>query len=384
MNDLLIVGGGPIGATLALLLRDSGIRYRVLDARPPGSHGAPDRTLALSYNARLLYERIGIWRMLERVSAIEEIDVSQKDGFGSARLSARDIDVPALGYVIHYAELQRALDDALARSGVDIVFGQRVERVRTSAEGNEAVVEMAGGANGAHVQSARLIAIADGSGDVLPDLRRRKVDYRQRAVIGIVECNAPQRNVAFERFTPDGPVALLPDGRGYALVWTVTPERATLLRVQDDADFLAALQLHFGDRVGRFTAIRERNAFPLSLQFASAVTGPRWVVLGNAAQALHPIAGQGFNLGLRDVWALAQTINDMPGTDIGAAHCLDAYVRARRADRWAGMLVTHGLVGLFANDHPLLSAGRGLGLTLLDSVPPLKRALTRAMQNGIR
>ena len=381
MTDLLIVGGGPIGATLALLLRDSGIRYRVLDSRPSGANSAPDRTLALSYNARLLYERIGIWRMLERVSAIEEIDVSQKGGFGNARLSARDIDVPALGYVIHYAELQRALDDALARSGVDIVFGQRVERVRTSAGTDEAVVEMAGGAD---AQSARLIAIADGSGEVLPDLRRRTVDYRQRAVIGIVECTVSQRNVAFERFTPDGPVALLPDGGAYALVWTATPERAALLRIQDDADFLAALQLHFGERVGRFTAIRDRNAFPLSLQFASDVTGPRWVVLGNAAQALHPIAGQGFNLGLRDVWTLAQSINDVPGTDIGAAHCLDAYVRARRTDRWAGMLVTHGLVGLFANDHPLLSGARGLGLTLLDSVPPLKRALTRAMQNGMR
>lgn len=379
MNDLLIVGGGPIGATLALLLRDSGIRYRVLDARPPDAHGAPDRTLALSYNARLLFERIGIWRLLDRVSAIEEIDVSQKGGFGMARLSARDVGVPALGYVIHYGELQRALDDALARSGVDIVFGQRVEHVRTSAD--EAVIEIA---DGADAQSARLIAIADGSGDVLPDLRRRKVDYRQRAVIGHVECDAPQRNVAFERFTSDGPVALLPDGGAYALVWTTTPERATLLRVQGDADFLAALQRHFGDRVGRFTTIRDRNAFPLSLQFASAVAGPRWVVLGNAAQALHPIAGQGFNLGLRDVWTLAQAINDVPGTDIGSAHCLDAYVRARRTDRWAGMLATHGLVGLFANDHPLLSGARGLGLTLLDAVPPLKRALTRAMQNGIR
>ena len=379
MNDLLIVGGGPIGATLALLLRDSGIRYRVLDARSPDAHGAPDRTLALSYNARLLFERIGIWRLLDRVSAIEEIEVSQKGGFGTARLSARDVGVPALGYVIHYAELQRALDGALARSGVDIVFGKRVERVRTSVE--EAVVEIADGAGS---RAARLVAIADGSGDVLPDLRRRKVDYRQRAVIGLVECAAPQLHVAFERFTSDGPVALLPDGGAYALVWTATPERAALLRVQRDADFLAALQLHFGDRVGRFTAIRDRNAFPLSLQFASSVTGPRWVVLGNAAQALHPIAGQGFNLGLRDVWALTQAINDAPGSDIGSERCLDAYARARRTDRWAGMLVTHGLVGLFANGHPLLSGARGLGLTLLDSVPPLRRALTRAMQNGIR
>ena len=380
MLDLLIVGGGPIGATLALLLRDSGLRYRVLDSRAAGMHGAPDRTLALSYNARLLFERIGIWRALRRVSAITGIDVSQKGGFGITRLTARDADVPALGYVVHYEELQRALDHALADSGVAIEFGQHVERVRS--EHDVAVAESSSSDEGG--QRARLVAVADGTGDALPDLHRRKVDYRQRALVGTVECDAPQHGVAFERFTPDGPVALLPDGTGYALIWTTTPERAALLRVQDDIDFLDALQRHFGERAGRFTSIRDRNAFPLSLQFASAVAGPRWVVLGNAAQALHPIAGQGFNLGLRDVWVFAQTLNDCAGTDIGAARCLDAYVRARRTDRWAGMLVTHGLVELFGSDHPILSGARGLGLTLLDSMPPLKRALTRAMQNGIR
>jgi len=231
---------------------------------------------------------------------------------------------------------------------------------------------------------AQLIVVADGSGEAIPGLHRRKIDYRQRALVSSVECDAPRRGVAFERFTADGPVALLPDAFGYALIWTATPERAALLRVQDNRDFLDALPLHFGDRVGRFPAVGERSVFPLSLQFAADVTGPRWVVLGNAAQALHPIAGQGFNLGLRDVWHLAQTLFDAEGADIGAPDVLAAYARARKLDRWAAMLITHGLAGMFATELPLVSRARGLGLTLLDSIPPLKRALTRAMQNGVQ
>lgn len=380
------------------MLADSGLKYRVLDARPPASNGAPDRTLALSYNTRLLFERLGVWRRLGRVTPIEEIDVSQKGGFGVTRLSARDVDLPALGYVIHYADLQRVLDRALEERGVNVARGQRVERVTSS--GTEATVEIsaansappdasaarlsADAASGSNQQQAKLVAIADGTGDIVPELRRRKIDYRQRALIGHVECDRMPGGVAFERFTPDGPVALLPDESGYALVWTARPERATLLGVQEDADFLDALQHHFGDRVGRFTSIRERNVFPLSLQFASAVRGRRWVVLGNAAQALHPIAGQGFNLGLRDVWAFAETLRDCADNDIGESRCLDTYADARRTDRWAGMLMTHGLVGIFATELSVVSAARGLGLTLLDSIPPLKRALTRAMQNGLR
>ena len=386
MNDLLIVGGGPIGATLALLLRDSDLSYRVLDARRRGALGLPERTLALSYNARLLFERIGIWRKLESVSAIVAIEVSQKGGFGITQLRATDLDVPALGYVIHYRELQAALDAALVASAIDVARGCRVRTVAT-ADGVALVdFEVDESTDLSSPLRASLVVVADGSGEILPELRRRTIDYHQHAVVGYVECDAPHRGVAFERFTADGPVALLPDGDGYALVWTATPERAALLRVQDDADFLDALQQHFGDRVGRFTAIRGRNAFPLSLQFASSVTGARWVAVGNAAQALHPIAGQGFNLGLRDVWQLAQLLKDTcdAADDVGATRVLDSYAKARAIDRWAGMLVTHSLVGMFATDQPLISGARGLGLTLLDSIPPLKRALTRAMQNGIR
>jgi 2-octaprenyl-6-methoxyphenol hydroxylase len=383
MVDLLIVGGGPIGATLALALRDSGFTYRVFDARSRSELGASDRTLALAHNARLIFERIGVWERLASVTPIDTIDISQKGGFGITQLTAREAGVPALGYVVRYAELQAALDDALARSGIAVDFGHKVETIRTT-PAQAIVTARSGGADATEDHAARLVVVADGSGDALPDIHRRKIDYRRHAVTGLITAAAMQPGVAFERFTSDGPVALLPFKPGYALVWTATPDRAAALLAMDGTEFLAALHGHFGDRVGLFTSIALRKSFPLSLQFASQVTGQRSVVLGNAAQALHPIAGQGFNLGLRDVWSLAQLLLDTSRDDIGSAQQLAAYAKARRVDRWASLGLTHGLVQAFASDHPLLAATRGLGLTLLDSIPPLKRALARAMLNGLR
>ena len=190
--------------------------------------------------------------------------------------------------------------------------------------------------------------------------------------------------VAYERFTPDGPTALRPCESRYALIRTATPEQARELLALGDAEFLASLQAHFGDRAGRFNSITGRNAFPLSLQFATQVTGRRSIVLGNAAQALHPIAGQGFNLGLRDVWSLAELLLDTPREALGSPAQLAAYEKRRKVDRWAGVVMTHGLVQAFASDHPLAALPRGLGLTLLDSVPPIKRAFARAMMSGLR
>jgi 2-octaprenyl-6-methoxyphenol hydroxylase len=383
MYDFLIVGGGPIGATLALALRDSGFSYRVLDARTAGGLGAGDRTLALAHNARLIFERIGVWEKLGSVTPIDTIDISQKGRFGITRLTARETGVPALGYVVRYGELQAALDDALARAGIAVDFDCKVETIRTTpAQATVTARHPGAGATADH--ATRLVILADGSGEALPDIHRRKIDYRQHAVTGVVTSAAMQPGVAFERFTGDGPVALLPFESGYALVWTATPGRAAGLLAMTDAEFLAALHAHFGDRVGLFTSIALRKSFPLSLQFASQVIGQRSVVLGNAAQALHPIAGQGFNLGLRDVGSLAQLLLDSSRDEIGAAQQLDAYAKTRRVDRWAGVGMTHGLVNAFGSDHPLLAATRGLGLTLLDSIPQLKRAFARAMLNGLR
>ncbi|MEP7084716.1 MAG: FAD-dependent monooxygenase, partial [Betaproteobacteria bacterium] len=318
------------------------------------------------------------------VTPIDTIDISQKGGFGVTRLTAREAGVPALGYVVRYGELQGALDAALAAAGIAVEFERKVDSILTTPDAASVLVRGAAGQRGDTECATRLVVVADGSGELLPALPRRKVDYQQSALTGVVTASAPRTGTAFERFTTDGPAALLPFESGYALIWTATPQHAADLLALDDASFLAALQQHFGERVGRFMSVARRKAFPLLLQFATQVVGERAVLLGNAAQSLHPIAGQGFNLGLRDVWTLAQQLLDTPRTDVGSAQQLRRYAQSRRTDRWAGMAVTHGLVSAFASNHPLLAVPRGLGLTLIDSIPPLKRAFARGMLNGLR
>jgi 2-octaprenyl-6-methoxyphenol hydroxylase len=382
--DVVIVGAGPVGATLALGLADSEVPVTVLDARGAGEPARGERSLALSHGARLILERRGVWGVLAEqagaVTPITAIDISQAGGFGMTRLAAADHDLPALGYVVSYRALQGALDAALARSRIVVRHGVTVARVGGTPA--YASVEVAG--EGADAITARLAAVADGTGAAVAGVARRRHDYGQVALIAGIWRDEPHAGLAYERFTPDGPVALLPEGDHYGLVWTATPDRARELLALDDAAFLAALARHFGNRTQGFTRVADRRTFPLVLEFAPTAVGTRCVVLGNAAQALHPVAGQGFNLGLRDAAELAQIVLDTPRDSIGDAAMLARYAGRRRSDRWGGIAFTHGLVGVFGNDLPFLSWPRGLALTLLDALPGARRAFTRAVIFGLR
>jgi 2-octaprenyl-6-methoxyphenol hydroxylase len=207
-------------------------------------------------------------------------------------------------------------------------------------------------------------------------------DYGQVAVIGKVETGAPHDGLAYERFTPDGPIALLPEGGHYGFVWTLAPERAqAMLALPDDA-FVARFAEHFGRRRTDFVRAWQRKSFPLALAFTRPAVATRIATIGNASQTLHPIAGQGFNVGLRDAWELKRAIAAVPREEIGTPAMLAAYAARRRPDRWAGIAFTHGLVQLFGTDLPLVRWPRGIGLALLDAIPPLKRTFTRAMLHG--
>ena len=388
LHDVAIVGAGPVGAMLALGLADSDLDVVVLDPRARGETLRGERSLALSHGSRLILERCGVWEALGgyegAVTPITDIDISQAGGFGMTRLAAADHDLPALGYVVSYRALQQALDVALVRRGVSVRHGVSAGAVGgTSAY---AAIEVAG-APGEAI-TARLAAVADGTGAAVAGIERVRHDYRQLAVIAKVWRALPQDGLAFERFTAEGPVALLPEGDHYGLVWTATPERAAELLDLDEPAFLAALTGHFGARAGRFVRVAGRRSFPLALEFAPTAVATRTVVLGNAAQALHPVAGQGFNMGLRDATELAQHVLECartcPRAELGGAAMLARYARDRRGDRWAGIGLTHGLVRLFGNDLPLLRWPRGLALTVLDTLPPAKRAFTRAMLFGLR
>ena len=310
------------------------------------------------------------------MTPITVIDVSQARGFGSTRIDAREQGLPALGYVVSYRALQAALDDALSRAGAAVRFGAQVTRIEPGIAQARIVLDQ-----DHEVLAARLAVAADGAGGSA-GLARARRDYGQVAVVASLWTDAPHAGVAYERFTPDGPVALLPEQDHYGLVWTRTPEEATRVLALSDDDFLAALARHFGGRVRGFARVAARRSFPLVLEYADPPVAPRVAAIGNAAQALHPIAGQGFNLGLRDAHELAQLIMATPRESLGSSAMLSRYVRARAADRRAGIAFTHGLVHLFGG--ATLRWPRGLGLAVLDTLPPLKRAFTRAMLYGWR
>jgi 2-octaprenyl-6-methoxyphenol hydroxylase len=384
MHDVAIVGAGPVGATLALALAGSDLDVAVVDARASADPVRVDRTLALSHGARLIFERLGIWTALAAqpgaVTPIVTIDISQARGFGAVQLTAAEQGVPALGYVVSYRALQGVLDAALRHRGVAVRFGATARTVRGTR--GAASVELE--ASSDEATEARLAVVADGAASSVPGIVRRRHDYEQVAIVATIALADAHRGVAYERFTPEGPVALLPERDHYALVWTRKPADAPLALALDEPAFLAALAAHFGKRGRGFAAVSNRRAFPLSLEVARNTTLERVVVVGNAAQALHPVAGQGFNLGLRDAWDLARIIHDSPREALGTEVMLGRYRRSRQIDRNAGIAFTHGLVQLFGNDWPWLRVPRGLGMMLLDTVPLAKRAFGRAMLFGLR
>jgi len=382
MHDVVIVGAGPVGATLALALAESDLDVVALDARAPGEAPRGDRSLALSHGARLLFERLGVWSALNAtrgaVTAITAIDVSQAGGFGTLRMDAREHDLPALGYVVSYLALQGALDAALARTRVAVRYGARARRVGGSPLSATVTLEDPAAAP----LEARLAVAADGAGGLVDGIARERRDYGQVAVVAKLWLDRPHGGVAFERFTAQGPVALLPQQDHYGLVWTQTPHDAERSLALPDAQFLAQLARHFGSRVGGYTRVADRRMFPLALELAKPVVATRVAAVGNAAQALHPIAGQGFNLGLRDAWELAQVLIHAKREAIGTRAMLERYARGRSVDRRVGVAFTNGLVNVFGG--AALRWPRGVGLAMLDALPPLKRAFTRAMLYGWR
>jgi len=377
MTPVLIVGAGPVGAVCALALQQQGVAAQVLEAQPEDAR-VDTRTLALSHGSRLILERLGVWARLDDATPITRIHISQRGALGVARLAAEEANVPALGYVLPYASLTVALKRALADAGIAVDYGVAVTRIESGSE--MASLHAADG----RVHAAPLVVVADGGrGDTAP-VPRFERDYDQTAVVCEVQTELPHASQAFERFTPEGPAALLPKGDRYALVWTASREDAGRIAALPDDEFLAALYRHFGGRQGLFLHASPRKTFPLKLAWTGSAAAARVVRIGNAAQTLHPVAGQGFNIGLRDAWELASLCGDTPGDGIGAAAMLAAYARGRRLDVLGGVGFTDFLVRVFSNDSAPLRHARGLGLLALEALPPLKAFVARRMMFGAR
>lgn len=385
-ETVVIVGGGPVGATLALALQHKGIAVTMLEARSKGSAYQDQRALALSYGSRVILEKLGVWEKLDhQATCISSIHISQRGSFGRSILKAKDHDLPDLGYVLSYGALTQALDEALvAFNGINVFYEAEATNIDPASE--NARVTFNYQANLQQVTS-KLVVLADGGRSLadIPGISRQTKMYGHDALVSKVECELPHNNIAYERFTPMGPVALLPNGaRNFSLVWTGKQEEvAQVMSLEDDA-FLHQLHHHFGDRVGRFLSVGKRLTFPLKLSYLSPVTAPHLVVIGNAAQTMHPVAGQGFNVGLRDAYELAQQIASTPTADWGRDSMLQSYQEGRKKDTKRGLMFTDFLVNLFSNDILAVSGLRGMSLGMLDLAKPIKSGLIRKMSFGSR
>ncbi len=344
MIDVLIRGAGPVGCVAALALRGSH-EVRVLET---GTTTPAFRPIVLSYASRLILERVGAWESLA-ATAIETIHVSQAGAFGRTTLNGADAGVPALGYVVEYADL------------VDMLR-QRADPLLTSKE-----------------QPARCVVHAEGA-STEGSVKR----YAQDALVALVEVSPASGAAAYERFTREGPLALLPFAGRYALVWSLPPEKARRLAAAPEADFLRELNDAAGSRPGRAIGVEARAAQPLALRVRHARIGEREVYIGNAAQTLHPVAGQGLNLGLRDAWDLAQIMREGsdPAGDPGAAATLERFAARRRLDAGATIRATDLLAGIFLGANPIAAAARGAALTALDIFPAPRRFFARRMIFG--
>jgi len=377
--DVAIIGGGPVGATLALALQGNDLKVVLLEARDTPINTTDPRALALSYGTRLLLQRLGAWETMQNVSGIKTIEVTQKNSSGHTLLRADELKVPEMGYVLPYTTLHAALQQGLQQSDVTCLYGAAVVDLRSSNDGTTLTCQYQGKE---HALTARLAVVAEG-GKLLEASHPPQIqDYGQSGIIAHITSSQPKPGVAFEHFTPQGPMALLPYLDGYELVLTASHDKAQEMLTWDDAVFLQNLQEQFGDRVGTFTGVGKRSCYPLRLRRAPDITFPHTVLIGNAAQTLHPVAGQGFNMGIRDAWELAQVILDSAPDEIGSAAMCAAYRKSRRLDRNAGIRFTDGLVRIFSNDLPLLGHVRSAALTLLDRIPLAKKFVAKRMMFG--
>lgn len=386
--DIAIVGGGLVGASLALALSQLDLTVVLVEAHPFGVEGQPsfdDRTTALSNGSRRIFEGIGVWPLIEReTTPIRRIHVSDQGRFGFARLDAREQGLDALGFIATNRAMGAALWHQLAARSVKVLAPARV----TAVELHDRVRALQCQLNDETSQTveAQLVIAADGAKSAVREaagIGATTWDYDQMALVTNVFTQRFHDYVAYERFTPAGPIAVLPMSEGRSgLIWTLAPEPANEVAKLSDADFLARLQKEFGFRLGRFTRVGARQLYPLSLTRSDEYVGPRLAVVGNAAQALHPIAGQGFNLGLRDAASLAEVLADARARqagsfDAGDGVLLERYRSWREADRGRIVGFTDGLVRLFTQPFGPAKFVRDVGLLAFDLMPAAKDALSQ-------
>ncbi len=383
--DLIIVGGGMVGASLAYALKNTSFNIALVEAFNFSFDQQPnydDRGIALAYGSQRIFETMGLWAQLaQHATAITDIHISDRGHFGVTRLSAQKENVPALGQVITARAMGQVLNRAISQqTNLDVISPAKVTELAQSETSVELTLD-----SGEKLVS-KLVVAADGGHSTIRHLLALGAfehDYQQTAITANISTERSHQGRAFERFTETGPIALLPmsdqaSNKRSSLVWTVKTGDETDILALSDQDFLATLQQRFGYRLGKFVRVGQRNSYPLKLIHSDQPVQHRIVLIGNAAHSLHPIAGQGFNLGLRDVAALADVLVSPDNVDCGNARLLHDYKLWRQTDQDNVIKATTSLVNIFSNDNFLLGHARGASLTLLDIVPPAKHMIARS------
>jgi len=392
--DIVIIGGGLVGASLACALGEQDLKIAVIEAVPLSSTSQPsynDRTVALGYGSRQIFEGIGIWSEIAELgaTAIKKIHVSDRGHMGKTRLDCASEGLDALGYVVETRLLGKALGARLSQlSNVELICPAKL----VSLQFDEAAAQVEIDCDGVmQTLSSRLVVGADGVQSSVREqlgIKTFDLNYDQTAVITNVSVERHHQYIAYERFTATGPLALLPmsdvdDAEGLqhrcSVVWTIKDKDRDAALELDDEAFLAELQQRFGGQLGKFTHVGKRIAFPLALKQAREHVRERLALIGNAAHTVHPIAGQGFNLGLRDVAVLAQVIVEaaQANEDIGELLVLKRYAKWRRRDHVRVLGFTDSMVRLFSNNITPVALARNVSLVVTDLFPPLKKLITR-------
>ena len=383
--DVIIVGGGMVGASLACALSGQDLHIAIVEAVQPGVREEPgydERAIALAYGTKRIFSGLQLWDELAvAATPIHRIHISDRGHFGMTRMDRTEEGLPALGYVVPARVIGQVLDDAVSRrEGIEYHCPASVSAVSRTGDAVQVEIIQDGVPE---TLSARLLVAADGVNSLIRKqfgIDSLESDYGQTAIVTNITPQLPHRNIAYERFTDTGPLALLPmTEQRCAVVWTVASEQADDIMALDDDAFLAGLQERFGYRLGRLQRPGRRQAWPLKLMQAAESVRERLALVGNAAHTLHPIAGQGFNLGARDIAVLAEVLVEAvrKGEDPGSLEVLNRYAEWRHADHQGVTVFTDGLARLFTMPIPALGMVRSAGMLALDLVPPAKRLLTR-------
>ncbi|MEH6616556.1 MAG: 2-octaprenyl-6-methoxyphenyl hydroxylase [Porticoccus sp.] len=391
--DIAIVGGGMVGASLALLLSslNLGWRINIMEAFPitPASDNLQPsfdaRSTALSHSSREVFEMLGLWSILSpRLAEIKEVHVSDRGHIGNTRLQAAEQNLPALGYVVENQWLGSVLMEALQQTpGVEVIAPAQVTSVKPIRDGMK--LSISGSEVSANLQ-VKLLVVADGAESSTRDMLGIDAairDYGQVALVTNISLQQDHEGVAYERFTDSGPMAMLPlqpVGNEYrsALVWTLPPERAVEMMEASDEVFLAELQDRFGHRLGQFKRVGSRHSYPIRLITSNEQVRSHVVVVGNAAHSLHPVAGQGFNLALRDVAVLANELATSANDGaLGQLSVLQNYLKQQQADQKQTILLSDLLPKVFGIDSSPVALARNLGLLALDTMPLLRHQFAR-------